>query len=281
MTFSQFCQAHGLIIRSLAITAPGATKRCATTCNTEKKNGWFRYDGRTGVCGIWGSLDGQQYRPGAEAKPLTQADFDAIAATLKRVELERTRNQAEAAKRAVVLLATSEQRSHAYLSRKGFPDLLAPCVADGSVLLVTMWKGGKVVNLQRISEAGEKRFLPGGEVSGTTHTIGGIGTPILCEGFATSLSVAAAIKASKMRAHTVCCFSADNLIKVAAGFKDARVVCDNDDLKTGTGEKAAKATGQRYFMPDVPGHDFNDFARAAGLFAASQRVRELLLKGAC
>jgi len=277
MNFMQFCQVHGLIIRSLAITAPGQTKRCATTCNTGKQNGWWRYDGLGGVCGIWGSLDAQQYRPGAEAKPLSKADFEAIAARAKAAEAERLRNQADAAQRAVALLARSEQRSHAYLSRKGFPELLSPCAADGAMLLVPMWKAGRVVNLQRINEAGEKRFLHGGEVSGTAHTIGSQGVAILCEGFATALSVAAAIKASKMRAHTVCCFSADNLVKVAATYKDARIVSDNDNLKTGTGEKAAKLTGFPYFMPPVDGQDFNDLHRANGLFQASQRIRGLIL----
>jgi putative DNA primase/helicase len=253
------------------------TKRCKTTCNTQKENGWWRYDGLGGVCGIWGSLDAQQYRPGAEAKPLSKADFEAIAARAKvAADLERQKHQ-DAARRAVALLARSEPRSHAYLARKGFPELLAPCAADGAMLLVTMWKAGRVVNLQRINEAGEKRFLHGGEVSGTAHTIGSAGTPILCEGFATALSVAAAIKASKLRAHTVCCFSADNLVKVAATYKDARVVADNDNLKTGTGAKAAKLTGFPYFLPPKDGDDFNDFARSAGLFAASQRIRELLL----
>jgi putative DNA primase/helicase len=277
VNFAQFCAAHGLIIRSLAITAPGVTKRCATTCNTKKENGWYRWDGLGGVCGIWGSLDAQQYRPGAEAKPLSKADFEAIAARAKQAaDLERKKH-ADAARRAVALLARSESRSHAYLARKGFAELLAPTLNDGAMLLVTMWKAGRVVNLQRINEAGEKRFLHGGEVSGTAHTIGSAGTPILCEGFATALSVAAAIKASKLRAHTVCCFSADNLVKVAATYKDARVVADNDKLKTGTGEKAAKLTGFPYFMPPKDGDDFNDFARSAGLFAASQRIRELLL----
>jgi putative DNA primase/helicase len=277
MTFANFCAAHGLIIRSLAITAPGVTKRCATTCNTKKENGWYRWDGLGGVCGIWGSLDAQQYRPGAEAKPLSKADFEAIAARAKvAADLERQKHQ-DAARRAVALLARSEPRSHAYLARKGFPDLLAPCVADGAMLLVTMWKAGRVVNLQRINVEGEKRFLAGGECSGTAHVIGSQGVAVLCEGFATSLSVAAAIKASKMRAHTVCCFSADNLVKVAATYKDARIVSDNDNLKTGTGEKAAKLTGFPYFMPPKDGDDFNDFARSAGLFAASQRIRELLL----
>jgi putative DNA primase/helicase len=277
MNFAQFCAAHGLIIRTISMTAPGQTKRCATTCNPGKLNGWYRYDGLGGVCGIWGSLDAQQYRPGADAKPLTKADFDAIAAKVRRAEAERAQNQSSAAKRAVALLAASDPRSHAYLSRKGFPDLLAPCVADGAMLLVTMWKDGKVVNLQRINQAGEKRFMSGGEVSGTAHVIGSQGVAILCEGYATCLSVAAAIKASKMRAHAVCCFSADNMVKVAATYNDARIVADNDNLRTGTGEKAAKIAGFPYFLPPIDGQDFNDLHRALGLFSASQIVRTLVL----
>ncbi len=274
MNFAQFCAAHGLIIRSLAITAPGVTKRCATTCNTKKENGWYRWDGLGGVCGIWGSLDAQQYRPGAEAKPLSKADFEAIAARAKQAaDLERKKH-ADAARRAVALLARSESRSHAYLARKGFAELLAPTLNDGAMLLVTMWKAGRVVNLQRINAEGEKRFLAGGECTGANHTIGNVGTPINCEGFATALSVAAAIKASKMRAHCVCWFTAGNM---AAHARTGVVVADNDALKTSTGEKAAKETGLRYWMPPTPGHDFNDYARAAGLFQASQRIRELLL----
>jgi putative DNA primase/helicase len=289
VNFAQFCAANGLIIRGgIRPTQGKQTIRAPTRCAPSEQKGWYRYSGTPdldgklrGVCGIWHGIDNgaQQWVQDEcdDIKPLSKADFEAIAARAKQAaDLERQKHQ-DAARRAVALLARSEPRSHAYLARKGFPELLAPCVADGAMLLVTMWKAGRVVNLQRINEAGEKRFLAGGECSGTAHVIGSQGVAVLCEGFATSLSVAAAIKASKMRAHTVCCFSADNLVKVAATYKDARVVADNDNLKTGTGEKAAKLTAFPYFMPPIDGQDFNDFARSAGLFAASQRIRELLL----
>jgi putative DNA primase/helicase len=248
MTFAQFCAANGLLVR--AVNPSGRVVRVPTQCSPKELKGWYKFDGITGKCGIWHGLDDgvQFYAPGADAKPLTKADFDRIAASLRRAEDERRREQADAAKRAVALMAKAEPRSHAYLSRKGFPDMLAPCVADGQTLLVGMRRGGYLVNVQRINEAGEKRFLHGGEVSGTAHTIGSQGVAILCEGFATCLSVAAAIKASKMRAHAVCCFSADNLVKVAAMHPGGVVIGDNDDLKTGTGEKAAKATGLRYWI---------------------------------
>ena len=276
MTFAQFCAAHGLIIR--AMRATGTVQRCPTLCAPSERKGWYIYDGGNyGTCGIWHGLENnaQTWSPGADFVPLTPADFAAIAAKLRRADADRQRTQAEAAKRAAALLATSEPRSHAYLARKGFPDMLAPCLNDGAMLLVTMWKAGRVVNLQRINEAGEKKFLHGGEVTGVTHTIGNQGAAVLCEGFATALSVAAAIKASKMRAHTVCCFSAGNLVKVAQRYKDARVIADND--KSLTGEKAAQKTGLRYWMPEKPGTDANDFHKEFGLFSASQRIRELLL----
>ena len=272
--FLQFCQAHGLIGAG-AITAPGLTKRCTTTCNTSRENGWWRYDGRTGVCGIWGSLTAQQYRPGADAKPLSKAEREAIAARARQAaDLERIKH-ASAATKAAAMLAASDMRSHAYIARKGFPELLTPCANDGATLLVTMWQGKRLVNLQRINEAGEKRFLHGGEVTGTAHVIGSEGVPLLCEGYATGLSVAAAIKASRLRAHTVICFSAGNMVNVATRYKDARVVADND--KSLTGEKAAQATGLRYWMPPDVGTDANDYHRKHGLFALSQRVRELIL----
>ena len=152
--FLQFCQSHGLIGAG-AITAPGLTKRCTTTCNTSRENGWWRYDGRNGVCGIWGSLTAQQYRPGADAKPLSKADFAAIAARARQAaELERIKH-ASAATKAAAMLAASDMRSHAYIARKGFPELLTPTLDDGATLLVTMWKGKRLVNLHRINEAGE------------------------------------------------------------------------------------------------------------------------------
>jgi putative DNA primase/helicase len=138
-----------------------------------------------------------------------------------------------------------------------------------------MYKAGKLCNLQRISETGEKRFLFGGDVVGAVHTIGDQGRAILCEGYATSLSAAAAIRASKMRAHCVVCFTAGNLIKVAERYPGGAILADNDS--SGTGEKAAQKTGLRYWMPPEVDTDFNDFHKARGLFAASMVVRGLVL----
>lgn len=275
--FQQFCTSLGLIVHALKVTGPGQTIRVPTLSHPKKENGWYRYDGRFGCCGIWGELETQQFKPGAEAKPLSAADFAHFARIRAATAKAEAEKHASAALKAAALLKAADMRSHAYIARKGFPELLTPTLDDGATLLVTMWDGKRLANLQRINEAGEKKFLPGGEVTGMVHRIGDQGVPILAEGYASGLSVAAAIKASRMRAHVVICFSAGNLVHVATRYKDARIACDNDDLKTGTGEKAAKATGLKYFMPPVPGQDFNDLHREKGLFAASQIIRTLLL----
>jgi putative DNA primase/helicase len=206
---------------------------------------------------------------------MTQRELQRIAERARAAELEILEGYERAAKRARKLLDEAEMAPHPYLARKGFPDMLAPCSPDGSTLYVTMYKAGKLCNLQRIAEDGTKRFLFGGDVIGAVHTIGDQGRAILCEGFATGVSVAAAIRASKMRAHCVVCFTAGNLVKVAKRYPGGAIIADNDS--SGTGEKAAKKTGLRYWMaPDVD-TDFNDFHKAKGLFAASMVVRGLAL----
>lgn len=294
MTFAQFCAAHGLIIRGGIRTTHGKLAiRVPTTCAPSELKGWYRYsatpglDGKLrGVCGIWHGTDNgaQQWVQGDDQaiKPLTEADFKRIAEQQRRAEDDMRQKQHAAAIRAQGLLNRSEMRSHAYLARKGFPDLLVPTINDGETLLVSMWDGKRVANLQMIAgklpetpeeKARQKLFLPA-KWDGLVlrHQIGSVGTAINCEGYCTGLSVAAAIKASKMRAHCVIWFTAGNM---AANARTGVVVADND--KSLTGEKAAQATGLRYFMPPEVGQDFNDYHRAHGLFAASQRIRELLL----
>lgn len=276
MKFDEFCRAHGLLITFARTNAKPV--RCATKCAPREKKGWYIWDGLRGACGIWHGLDNgaQVYTPDSEVKPLTPTDFARIKARCEAVEREKREGQAKAAEKAQIILARAEMRSHAYLQRKGFPSLV-PTLMDGKVMLVTMWQGRKLVNVQSIAEDGKKLFLADGEVIGARHCLGDVGTAILCEGYATGLSIAAAIKASKSRAHCVVCFSAGNLVAVAETLRDAVVIADNDRHKNSTGELAAQKTGFRYWMPPTPGHDANDFHRAHGLFALAMEVKQLLM----
>lgn len=285
MNFLQFCQSHGLIVSSVRIAHGTKTVRVPTTCAPREKKGWYRYDGTFGACGVWHGLDPgtQVYKPGADAVPMSAQEIARIHAQAAQHDRAQRERWAQAATRAQGMLKRAEMRSHAYLARKGFPDMLAPTIDDGETLLVTMWKGRTLANLQLIAgalpeteeaKARQKLFLPGGEITGLAHRIGDQGAPIHCEGFCTGLSIAAAIRAGRVRAHCVVWFTAGNM---AACAKGGVVVADNDALKTCAGEKAARKTGLKFWMPETPGQDANDYHRARGLFALSQRVKELLL----
>jgi putative DNA primase/helicase len=97
--------------------------------------------------------------------------------------------------------------------------------------------------VQRISADGTKLFLPGGKAKGSVFFIG----PLLAqerwlvEGYATGLSVRAALRELHREAQVVVCFSAGNLAHVGRLVKELRpkafVFADND--KSGAGAKAA------------------------------------------
>src|SRR3546814_7594504 len=76
-----------------------------------------------------------------------------------------------------------------------------------------------------------------------------------CEGYATALSIQAALKRLYRRASVVVCFSASNLAHVAKSL-GGRVVADHDE--SGTGERAARETGLQWCMPPDVGTDAND-----------------------
>lgn len=72
------------------------------------------------------------------------------------------------------------------------------------------------------------------------------------------------------------CFSASNMIKVAAGLPSGLVIADNDS--SATGERAAKQIGWPYWMSSVIGNDANDDMQAQGIYKFSQGlVRSLHL----
>jgi putative DNA primase/helicase len=98
---------------------------------------------------------------------------------------------------------------------------------------------------------------------------------VLCEGYATALSIRAALNAIKARYTLFVCFSANNLGRIAKTLPKGLVVADNDASLTG--ERVARETGWPYFMPPTVGHDFNDLHLSTSLFKCSQALRSALL----
>lgn len=130
-------------------------------------------------------------------------------------------------------------------------------------------KNGKFWNFQMIADNGKKLFCSG-KVGDCFYKINGNEDVILCEGFATGMSIHKAIGST-----VIVCFSAGNLIKIAKQFKgkNAIVACDNDsknEVNTGleAGKKIKNLYGIDYIIPenkDTSITDFNDIETSIDL----------------
>lgn len=212
-----------------------------------------------------------------EEPPVSASPRPAAAADVGQ-DRELARARQRAAQRAAWILQQTELAPHPYLAAKGFLERagLVWTPAEEPLLIVPMYVGKRVVNVQTITATGAKKFLTGGQAGGAEFLIGNAGMDIVCEGYATGLSVQAALTALRMKARVHVCFSAQNMKRIARGLKPGVVVADND--ASHTGEEAAKAIGWRYWMSPVVGEDFNDYWRRVGLFRASQDLRATVMR---
>ncbi len=274
MDFIQFARSHGIIINELPPV--GVWKRYRTEDHPKKKNGSVKYMVTHGfvqnhalstVTALWkpDSINGQQ------------PDMKAIIISQAKAEQARKRLATQAVSKAVAMLNESGYATHPYLVRKGFPDETGNVlmIEGKPVLLIPMRCGKSLVGIQQIWPEGDKRFLYGQRTTGATFSFDNKGINIVCEGYATALSVRAAMKQMKQRYHIHVCFSAGNMVKVAAGLESGLVIADND--KSGTGQQAAAEIGWPVWMSDREGEDANDAHRRMGLFAFSQSLTQSML----
>ncbi|WP_420867745.1 toprim domain-containing protein [Achromobacter piechaudii] len=94
---------------------------------------------------------------------------------------------------------------------------------------------------------------------------------VLCEGYATGLSIDAAIKQLRLNAAVLVCFSDSNM-RYAAGQVPGKKYAFADNDKSGAGERAAKEAGLAYCMSDVIGEDANDLHMRAGVLAVAMKL---------
>lgn len=266
MGFTDFARQHGLIVDNLISNRWIATP---TEDHPRKKNGRYKWLGEVGWVQNWATMDAPvMWRSDSKVdyRPLIQADNQ------RRVDEARA-----AGKKAAWILHQCKKLTHPYLSGKGFPDETADVwEVDGKRLLVLpMRRAGSLVGCQLIDEQGQKKFLQGQTTKGATLTLDAKGTPIFCEGYATGLSIRAAMRAIKMRYTIHICFSAGNMKQVARDIAGGIVVADNDPSQTGL--RAAQETGKPYWLAPTIGHDFNDAHQDMGLFQVSQSLKSVLI----
>jgi putative DNA primase/helicase len=271
--FREVAESIGLRLRS--ILDDDRIHRCATELHPKKQNGTYRTDGTRGWVKNWESGETAIWHAAREVRrtaPL--APLPSLAAR-RAEEAARAEWAAKVAQRKIAM-ATAQ--THPYLERKGFPKALG-LVHEG-LLLVPARINDRAVSLQEIAEDGTKKNLPGGTMRGASFSIGSGRDEVLCEGYATGLSIKAALAGLHLPARVTCCFSASNVATVAERRRHAVVVADNDKPVAqfgglGTGEYYARRTGLPWAMPPAVGDGCQRFpherriARFAGAAVGS------------
>ncbi|SFI20814.1 plasmid replication protein, CyRepA1 family [Modicisalibacter xianhensis] len=186
---------------------------------------------------------------------------------------QRVAEQAEGERRAqrMWVRGTPAPADHPYLISKGIdPTGLGLRVNWLGELLIPVCapESGTMVNLQRIAPDGTKRFIKGARKKGCYSLLPGTGGRVFSEGYATGWTVWKATGRP-----VIVAWDASNIGDVIAHLGrqpgDA-VAADNDGRakpgapfrkrlsEYGTGHKAAIKTGLPFYLPPVPGADFND-----------------------
>jgi len=259
MDFQQFAEMHGLIIDHI-ITDRWV--RVPTVDKPRKKNGSYIYDGQSGAVKNWAvhdkaiSFKSKEYRPDPNAQAKRQ----------KQIK-ERQEKQENAKQRAINIINSAVSQRHPYLEKKGFSEWK---VWKDSVV-VPMMINDKVIGCQLIKADGTKRFLSGQITKDASYTFGSGDKHIICEGFATGLSVHRAMQTLKIKAKVHVCFSASNMIEVARQFDKCLVVADNDPVGLRTANKIGK-----YWVSDKEGEDFNDAELRLGTQAVCHSLKPLV-----
>jgi putative DNA primase/helicase len=266
-----FARAHGLLLN--CVPPIGVWKRVATTDHANKKNGAIKFMGDHAFIQNW-AVDEEVIV--WQGQPPKGMDVEKIARMAREAELKREELQKKAAAKAAHLLNNCQKAFHDYLRNKGFEDEPGNVyVKDGvPYLVIPMRVGSALVGAQVISPEGDKKFLFGQRTKGAEFVFDNHGPHVLVEGYATALSVRAAMKALKMRYTIHVCFSAQNLLHISKRFPDGFIISDNDASETG--QRIAEQSGLRWWMPPTVGQDFNDLHREVGLFKSSQMLGKVL-----
>lgn len=222
-----------------------------------------------GLSAVWKSDDHQDDARSREVLALArrrERDFAAVQA----------KRAAEAAQKAAEMIRRATPAPHPYLAAKGFPQAVGLVLDDELLVPMRALDGYAVQSVQRIGADGQKRFLPGSRTREAIFRLGGqrAARIVLCEGYATGLTLDAALSRLGRPHQVLVCFSAANLVLVAKRFRSAIVAADNDESETG--QRAAESTGLPWVMPPVTGTDFNDLHARAGLLAVIGCLRGVL-----
>lgn len=272
MSFLLFAQACGVVIDRLH--DDGRIHRCATTAHPRAKNGAYAFDGSRGWAMAWDCADRVQWFSDPQARPWTPDEKRAWMARRDAERRDQERKYTQAAKASEAALRACRMDVHGYLRLKGFAATKALVTQDDALFVpmrnfaTNALQGAQTIRWDAEARQWVKKMTYGMRAKAAVFRLGRAKAfeTVLCEGFATGLSIDAALRTVSADAAVLVCFSAQNMQHVA-GLLDARsgfyVVADND--ASGTGEAAAKAIGRPYCMAPTVGWDANDWHIAQGL----------------
>jgi putative DNA primase/helicase len=214
-----------------------------------------------------------QWYDDPNASPWTEDEKRAWRAKRDALRAESERGHQRAALRAAEMLRTTTPGRHDYLIRKRLHDVQGLVLPDGDLLVpmrnlfTNELQGAQVIRWNEPELKWEKKMVPGMKAKGAVLRAGPRTSTetILCEGYATGLSIELAARQMRLNASVLVCFSDSNMAHVAGLLKSGRryVFADND--KSGAGERAAKETGLPYCMSPNVGEDANDMHAREGL----------------
>jgi putative DNA primase/helicase len=192
-----------------------------------------------GAFGNWRTGESHTWR--ADHRPASAADRERTRQVIEAAKRKRERERQHGYQKAADLArdmwakATPATIEHPYLQRKHVPAIGLRVLYSYLLVPLTTVDGG-LINLQRIGPDGQKRFLPGGRVTGAfwllSNGLPDRGELYLCEGAATALTINA-----ETRVPVVAAMNCGNLLPVAKTIRAARpslklTVCADNDHRT-------------------------------------------------
>lgn len=278
--FISFALANGVLIERLEPDC-NRIRRCATVDHPKSKNGAFFFDGVRGWVMSWEISDKVSWWNSDKKSEWTEADKRAWAQKRRAAETSKDLARANASNHAATLIKQAQRATHPYLIEKGHPDALGLTLDDALLVPMRDAQNDKLLGVQTIrlvDNSWNKKMLSGMRAKGAVFVLGNrkARQSILVEGFATALSVEAAVRMMRIDAAVVCCFSSSNLVHVAPMFPRSIIFADNDE--SGTGERAAKQAEKPYCMSDVIGEDANDLHVREGIMSVVKKISEAMRK---
>lgn len=283
-TFIDFARAHGVEIEPARLYSSEKIHRCGTVDKPRSLNGAWFWDGQRGWVMDWSGEARTIWFEDPNAKPWT--DQEKRDWMLKRQTANAQKDNAYelASQRADMVLRSAKMGEHPYLTIKGFPDMKGLVLDDKLLIPMRNVVTNKLQGYQEIwwdshNTCYEKKMLHGMRARNAVLYMGERDAPEawLVEGYATGLSLHAALRSVGLKASVVVCFSASNLVAVADQIKGKRFIyADNDESKTG--EKSAVQTGLPWTMSDTVGFDANDDHKKTGLFSVVKKIMDLRSK---